>query len=270
MNLSGGGLEISKAPRQHVKKTLPPTLSGFPGEAEIRYFVKATVTRAYIWKENPRAYSPFNFLPIEPPRPAGEGAEIFARQRHSFHPLSNVEASKAKMKSLFGSSKEPAASIASAEAPQISVDARLPEPAILTCNKDIPLRLIVKRLNQCDAVLHLQSLEISLIGDTKIRAHDVYRTETNSWVIISRSNMGIPLGTISDPVDTEVVIDDRLWRGQVLPKSIAPSFMTCNIARSYKLDVRVGLSYSATTQESAKVRKGQMSRIVRDWISTLR
>ncbi len=39
----------------HVKKTLPPSLNGFPGEAEIRYFVKVTVVRPQLWKENRRS-----------------------------------------------------------------------------------------------------------------------------------------------------------------------------------------------------------------------
>ena len=75
------GLEMAKPATYHVKRTLPPTLSGFPGEAEIRYFVKVTVNRHSFFKENPRAYVPFNFFPIEPPRPPESGSEIFARQK---------------------------------------------------------------------------------------------------------------------------------------------------------------------------------------------
>ena len=64
VSVSGNGLEVAQPPPAHVKKTLPPTLSGFPGEAEIRYFVKVTVKRSAFWKENARAYVPFNFLPV--------------------------------------------------------------------------------------------------------------------------------------------------------------------------------------------------------------
>lgn len=262
MNLSGSGLEFSKPPTRHVKKTLPPTLSGFPGEAEIRYFVKATVSRHYFWKENPRVYVPFNFFPIEPPRPPVSGSEVYARQKHSFNQFPEWDA-KAKVKSLFTKSKEPASPIGGNTAPQVSVDARLPEPAILTCNEDIPIRLIVKKLNDCDATVFLQSLEISLVGNTKIRAHDVYRTESNSWVIISKSNMSIPIGVPSDHANTETVIDDSLWRGLPLPNTVAPTFLTCNIERYYQLDIRVGLSYNGTASSVLpKVRRGQIPRIV--------
>lgn len=37
---------------RHLKRPLPPNLSGFPGEAEIRYFFKATAQRAAFYKEN--------------------------------------------------------------------------------------------------------------------------------------------------------------------------------------------------------------------------
>ncbi|KAK5171320.1 uncharacterized protein LTR77_004464 [Saxophila tyrrhenica] len=254
MSISGSGIEVSKPPQTHVKKTLPPTLSGFPGEAEIRYFVKATVRRSSFWKENPRAYAPFNFFPIEPPRPSPSGNEIYARQKHAFAAFPEGQsAAKAKMKSIFSKSKEPPlTSATSNEAPSISVDARLPESSILTCNDDIPLRLIVKKLNDSDAVVNLQSLEVSLIGQTKIRAHDLHTTESNSWVIVSRSNMGMPIGTASDSAGTENAIADNLWRGQTLPNTIAPSFETCNISRKYQLDVRIGLSYSGAMQSSAK------------------
>ncbi len=65
--------------------------------------------------------------------------------------------------------------------------------------------------------------------------------------------MGIPIGTSADPVDTENMIDDSLWRGQALPTTVAPTFQTCNIERAYRVDVRVGLSYTDGAQIGAKV-----------------
>jgi len=54
-NLDVSRLEIVRDTNRHVKKPLPPTLTGFPGEAEIRYFVKVTVQRPAFYKENFRA-----------------------------------------------------------------------------------------------------------------------------------------------------------------------------------------------------------------------
>lgn len=264
VSMSGTGFEVSKPPTRHVKKLLPPTLSGFPGEAEIRYYVKATVARHSIFKENPRVYAPFNFFPIEEPRKPSTGSEVYARQRHNFTPYNEAQPSKSKMKGIFGGKTDTPA--VSADAPYVSIDARLPDPAIITCQNEIPLRLILKKLNAYSETVYLQSLQIALIGLTHIRAHDVRRTEQNSWVIMSKSNMGIPLGLPIDPVNTETVIDDRMWRGQPLPNTVAPSFETCNIKREYQLDIRIGLSYAGSVQNATKVRKGQIPRIVRSSI----
>ncbi|KXT01916.1 hypothetical protein AC578_2558 [Pseudocercospora eumusae] len=250
------GMEIARPATRHVKRTLPPTLSGFPGEAEIRYFVKVTVNRHSFFKENPRAYVPFNFFPIEPPRPALTGSEVFARQKHRFDAFPDGGASsfaKEKMKGIFLKKSSAPNSPITGGSPSISVDARLPEPAVLTCNQDVPLRLILKKLNDFSEPIYLQSLQISLISYTKIRAHDVYRTESNSWILVSRSNMGVLVTQAADGADAESVIDDGLWRSQVLPNTVAPNFTTCNIERTHQLDVRIGLSCGGATSKASTV-----------------
>nr|POE59208.1 hypothetical protein CFP56_24477 [Quercus suber] len=252
---SFSGLEVARPATQHVKKTLPPTMSGFPGEAEIRYFVKTTINRHSIFKENPRAYAPFTFFPIEPPRPPVTGSEIFARQRHSFtHFPDSGNPMKARVKGLFGDKRASGPSSPTVgDAPQVSVDVRLPQPPILTCNANLPLRMIVKKLNDSNEVLLLSSLQVSLIAYTKIRAHNVFRTEQTSWIIMSRTNMGVALGSPTDPAQTETVLDDSMWRQVALPNTVAPSFETCNIQRFYQLDVRLGLSYASASRNSVKV-----------------
>jgi hypothetical protein len=264
------GFEVARPASHHVKKTLPPTLSGFPGEAEIRYFVKVTVNRKSFFKENPRAFAPFNFFPIEPPRPRPTGSEIFARQKHQFKVFDEPEpiGGKSKLKELF-SRKGSDALAAAGEPPFVSVDIRLPQPAILTCNSDIPLRIVLQKLNASQDNIHLSSLEIALIGVTKIRAHDFVRRERNSWVIMSRSNIGLLVGLGTESSDQEIVIDDSFWRGLTLPNTVAPTFDTCNITRTYELDVRIGLTYSghAPPTASTKVRllhKAAPKRIVRE------
>jgi hypothetical protein len=59
---------------------------------------------------------------------------------------------------------------------------------------------------------------------------------------MSRANLVIRLGKPDDATDTEYVVDDSLWAGIVLPNQVIPSFETCNIARTYELEVDVGLS----------------------------
>lgn len=125
------------------------------------------------------------------------------------------------------------------------MDVRLPNPSILTCNEPVPLRLIAKKLTETSDIIFLQMLQIELVSYTKILAHDLTRTESGSWVLMSRSNMGIPLGRPEDPVGTDWTIDSKLWKNLPLPTSVAPSFETCNIERAYELEVRVGLTHGS-------------------------
>jgi hypothetical protein len=255
VNFSGMALEMARTPTQHVKQTLPPSLSGFPGEAEIRYYVKVTVNRPQFFKENPRALANFTFLPIEPPRPAQSDGEAYARRQHQFLENAQSVAAGKKKKSLFdfdrkGSSTSlpppsPTSPSTGGTLPRFTVDARLPNPAILTCAKDIPLRILVKNMSEREKNVYLQMLQIELIGYTKVRAHEVQRTESNSWIISSFSNMNIPLGSPSDPVGTEIPINPEYWSDKPLPNTVAPSFTTCNLSRFYELEVRVGLGYGS-------------------------
>ncbi|EEP77270.1 conserved hypothetical protein [Uncinocarpus reesii 1704] len=237
LNMAGIRLEVARDVNRHVKKTLPPSLSGFPGEAEIRYYVKVTVVRPQFYKENYRGFADFKFLPIEPPRKKELDKETFARRQHQFANIRPVPEAKS-----FFRKNTSASPIDTGPPPKFSVDARLPSPAILTCSEPLPLRVLIKKLGEFPETLYLQLFQIELIGYTSIRAHDLSRRESSSWVILSRSNMNIPLGNFNDPVGKEWKVDSRMWNQIPLPNSVAPSFDTCNLSRTYELEVRVGIS----------------------------
>lgn len=55
LNISGLKVEMARNTDRHVKRTLPPSLASFPGEAEVKYFLKATIIRPQFYKENIRA-----------------------------------------------------------------------------------------------------------------------------------------------------------------------------------------------------------------------
>lgn len=130
--------------------------------------------------------------------------------------------------------------------PRVSVDARLPNPAILTCNEPIPLRLLVTKQSAHSDTVYLQLIQIELISYTHIRAHDLARTEALTTLITSRSNMNMAIGRGTDPVGKEWKIDPSLWDQLPIPPVVAPSFETCNISRNYELEVRVGLTHGST------------------------
>ncbi|MCJ1476447.1 hypothetical protein MMC13_005113 [Lambiella insularis] len=239
LNVSGARMEIARDSNSHVKKTLPPTLTGYPGEAEIRYFLKATVQRPAFYKENFRVTVPFKFLPIEPPRSAPNKRESYARRQHQFAPYMHPPQKQYIIR------KQSTGSVQGPSPPIISVDGRLPDPAILTCNEPIPLRVLIKKLNDTSEIIFLRLLQIQLIGYTKIRAHELEREEASVWVIVSQAQLNIPLGNSNTPIEKDMEIDKKMWNTVSLPNSVPPSFETCNLSRNYVLEVKVGLSFGS-------------------------
>lgn len=276
-----GGIRVMDGTKQlmynHVKQTLPPSFTGFPGEAEIRYFVKVTIQRPGLFRENWRYQVGLKFMPIEPPRPAKTNQEAYARRPFTFRPKSRSPspAPEAKKRTnLFGGwpgissnhkqqqpngapSPSPTSPVSgatlevqppespSAVAPSIEMSARLPHPAILTCNKQLPLRLLAKKMAPADADIYLIALQVDLIGQTVVKCQDLFHTETTRWVIVSRQGLSIPVSRPSDAVGTEFVVPDSLWKDIPLPNTVMPSFIACNLNRTYQLDIKIGLSFGA-------------------------
>lgn len=259
-----GGIRVMDGTKQlmytHVKKTLPPSFTGFPGEAEIRYYVKVTIQRPGMFRENWRYHIGLKFLPIEPPRPPRTNQEAYARRPFTFRPRSRDPSPRPEVKkrpSLFnwtgghssrqsnGALQSPTISAPTADGklevqpspgsaspgigPEIEMSARIPHPAILTCNKPMPLRLLAKKLAAVDAEIFLIALQVDLIGETVVRCQDLIHTETSRWVILNSHGLSIPVSRPGDAVGTEVVVPDTLWKGFSLPNTVMPSFVTCNL-----------------------------------------
>lgn len=175
------------------------------------------------------------FFPIEPPRPPDTREETFARRKEIFQRASQ----QPPKKGLFRKSSVPDPD----EEPTVfQVDARLPNPAIITCNEPLPLRILVQKLTQSPASVFLSMLQIELTAYTLVRAHDLNRTEVSSWVLLSQANMNMPLGNPIDKETKEWKIPG-LWDSIPLPNTVAPTFETCNLSRKYELEVRVGLTH---------------------------
>ena len=222
---------------QHVTRTLPPSFTGFPGEAEIRYYLKVTVQRPGIFKENWRYELGLKFLPIEPPRPPKTNQEAYARRPYTFQPRALPTPTQPRKRSGFfswGSNSSSdlnlqTSSASSGPPPSIEMSARLPHPAILTCNKPIPLRLIAKKLVPSRAEVFLTNLEIDLVGKTNVRCHHLINTEISRWVVVARHGLAIPVSKPDDAVGTEVLVPNSLWSDVPLPNTVMPSFVTCNL-----------------------------------------
>ena len=130
--------------------------------------------------------------------------------------------------------------------PNISIDGRLPDPPIITCNEPLPLRILITKKNDSPAKIYLQILSISLIAFTTVRAHELRREEVSSWTILSLANMRTLLNEVVGSDGSKVLeVDSKLWKQRALPNTICPSFETCNIMRKYVLEVKVGLQWGS-------------------------
>ncbi|KAL7623385.1 hypothetical protein AAE478_007067 [Parahypoxylon ruwenzoriense] len=249
---TGGGFRTMDGTKQlmlrHIKATLPPSLTGFPREAEIRYYIKVTIQRPGFFKENWRHEVGFKFLPIEPPRPTKTKQEAFARRPFTFQPRAPAH-HYYKKSFLFGSrSSSPPISPNEAGqiAPSIEMSARIPFPSILTCNGPLPLRLIARKLAPTQEQVFLRGVEVVLVGYTQVRVQNLENTERTTWIIVSTppsKPLSIALGLPTDPVNTEFEIPSDLWRDCRLPNTVAPSFRTCNLARRYEIEIILTLSW---------------------------
>lgn len=267
-----GGIRLMDGSKQlfykHVTKTLPPSFTGFPRQAEIRYYIKVTIQRPSLFKENFRHQLGFKFLPIEPPRPPPTHQEAYARRPFTFRARSSGPGSPSpslagpKKSSMFGRKESSTSSvtvngtssITTDRPPSIEISARLPHPSILTCNKPVPIRLIARKLVPSHAECYLTAIQIDLVGSTVVRCQDMVNTETTRWVVVSRHGLAVPLQRgPDDAVDAETEISKVLWDNKPLPNTVMPSFVTCNLSRTYALELKLGVSWGKPPGTTAAI-----------------
>lgn len=238
----GSGVRVMDGSKQiflsHVKKTLPPSFVAGPRNAEIRYYIKVTVQRPGLLNPNWRHQIDFRFMPIEEPRPARTEAKAFAKRPFAFRPKASATTGQ---KSLFSKGKQPPNEEVP---PSVEMCAWFPHPTIFTCNKPVPLRLVATKKVASTQPVYLTSVLIELIGTTQVRCFDRMDSISNRFIVLSNNKLRIPLTKAPDAaVGTEVEIPDTLWRNTPLPNTVSPSFSTCNIARKYRLELRLGVSW---------------------------
>ncbi|KAK6340462.1 hypothetical protein TWF730_002214 [Orbilia blumenaviensis] len=231
----------------HVKTTLPPSLSGIPHDmAWCRYFVKVTLNRPQFYRTNTRKLELFVLLPIEPPRPPLTPRETFAKREH----LQNYQQGPPKKKrGLFDSWRgRPDALPPPINQSRFFVEARLPSPPIITPKEPIPLRILFTKLAPFTAPIILRSLQIRLQSTTHIRVHDIKHDLVSSSHAHSNTQLAIPVGHPNSPVGEELEAANSAWSQWSIPSSVQPSFVTCNIRRKYDLEISVGVSLGLQPQ----------------------
>lgn len=256
LSVKGGNLEYARDAEHHTKNTLPPSLHSQPGGSQgeggsIRYYIKATVNRPQFYRMNVRKEAFFVFLPIDPPREAAQG-EIFARREHLLNfPLLTPPLPKKKKKGFWGKSKEPEIQtpLYPNEEPRFTIEARLPSPPVLVPKEPLSLRIIMAKLAPFKTPVVLRQVQLRLFMTTFITAHEHSKKVTFTVPLFDTHTdyrLGMPIPYTFGPTDAlpgaQLEADPRIWENWVLPENISPSFRTCNITRSYQLEVTLGVS----------------------------
>ncbi|KAI5284271.1 hypothetical protein KEM52_002981 [Ascosphaera acerosa] len=225
----------------HIRAQLPPSFNAPQDPAHVVYFVKCTVTRPAFYQSNYRALSRITLIPNENPRPEPSGDETYARRQYAFGTSVNRSRSLAARLTRKG---EPVVDSpgGSGDQPSFCVDARVPAPALLTCNRPVPLRVVLKKLNDSAAPLYLTSLDVELIGHTDMRARTMRRVDAATWSVVSHPQLSVCVADGNVTAGTEWELDPSYWNHAPVPDVVAPSFVVCNIARTYELQVRLGFA----------------------------
>lgn len=181
------------------------------------------------------------FLPIEPPRPLPNSNESYAKRQHQFE--YNPPPGGKRRHGLFGSFRQPPLIDTRPRVVRFSIESRLPAPPIIVPNLPLPLRVIFVKLEPYTTPILVRSLQINLHAFTEITAHDLKKTDSRVIPCLSLMNLRFPIGEDNLGVGQEVVVDSSLWGNASLPDTVPPSFKTCNIWRTYQLEVILGLSH---------------------------
>ncbi|KAK9473070.1 uncharacterized protein V1510DRAFT_393579 [Dipodascopsis tothii] len=243
------GLDISRKPTHHVHTTLPPSLSGME-EATIKYFLKATVKRASMFRMNSRQYHPVVFLPIEPPRPAPSGRQFFVRRQHQFRSVSQTVSTTVR-RGLFGKMRGPSRTVSMTPGEEFIVEVTMPYPPILVPLEPIPLKIyVLKKDGSEPPKVFLRQMRVHLVCTTRVAAHEYHKEVVLGLPLLEARDLSVASKRSSRPADQlpperahEAEFDARKWAQAVIPDMVPPEFKTCNIERKYALEVTLGLSH---------------------------
>ncbi|KAL4874999.1 hypothetical protein BJY04DRAFT_224507 [Aspergillus karnatakaensis] len=126
-----------------------------------------------------------------------------------------------------------------------SVRARLLNGPYLLLGQPISLAVDVMDLNNRSADISLHDFQSMLLETTEVRARGSAEILTRSCVVQTMANLRQPLVPSRNHEMEGLVLslDEKLWSRHRVPLFLTPTFETCNIGRSYKLEIRLGIGF---------------------------
>lgn len=219
------------ADQRHVQQILPPSMSGSE-EVWVRYFVKVTVIRPSMLAINRREYVPFIFLPIEAPRaePSSRSRSFFVRRQYTL--ASEDDQRRSSLKNFFTDKGRK-------DGDTIALEVRMPNPPTLV--PGLPVNMDIMGFfesNFNDNQLVITKVVIYLCITTKVRAGGLKRSIGNRMTCFTE-DFNVPFVFNKDTNLPAAILQLIKTKPLVVATDIAPTFSTCNVARTYELEVAV-------------------------------
>lgn len=192
-------------------------------------------------------HKPIVFLPLEPPRPPPTTAETFARRKHEFITTPQSAAHSPTRRRFLSVLRKGGPTSPTLSIPiRFSVEARLPSPPVIVPGEPLPLRIMLTKLDPFHEVVVMRTLQITLLADTHIIAHELFKDDLTQFLLLSKADLHLPFGDRDAPPNELLEMDPSLWSARTVPDSVPPNFTTCNISRCYQLQVEIGLSLASS------------------------
>ncbi|PYH76999.1 hypothetical protein BO82DRAFT_406608 [Aspergillus uvarum CBS 121591] len=211
----------------HLLRRLPPCTGDRSTPAEIAYAVEANIYIGGFLKQSIKQSRQIFFCPTSSPPPPRQS---LARHRAVIircHQSNNVTTAQ---------------EVTAAIATTYHVSIELMCGAYLHLGQRLPIRVQITKVNAADHDLILNDFQAMIVEETEVRAAGQVRVQRVSRILRTVSNLRMFVCLAETPVGTAVNIPDDFWGGQLLPTAITPTFETCNVRRSYKLEVRLGFN----------------------------
>ncbi|KAL4978117.1 hypothetical protein BDW66DRAFT_149545 [Aspergillus desertorum] len=216
-------ISMSTSRKTHLLRKLPPLTGASSSPEEIKYVLEASVRRDGVIRGTKKASR-------YPDRDAKNQTEPECWLEASLGPLTYA----ATAKLLNG--------------PFLFLDQPIPLAVELT-SLDINTDAVPLGRASIPIPISLHDFQTMLVETTKVRARGIEESHTRFHIVQTMSNLRHPLihsngsGNGRRASVLCLRVDDTLWSRFSIPRLLTPSFETCNISRSYKLEIRLGIGF---------------------------
>lgn len=201
---------------------LPHSTGDLTSDAEILYFLEARVTMGGVFKHVMKKSRQIFLYPIT--NPQQPPPSIINQREISFNRTEN----HGKFTSIYG------------------VAIELGQGSDLALGQRVPIKMHVTQsdLNSLDDLM-LNDYQVMLIQRTISRVGTQSQVKHVFRTLRTVSNLNLDICVAEMTGNNAMTLSDNSWGPTFLPSDITPTFETCNITRTYKLEVRLGFKGGA-------------------------